>query len=699
MKRLIVLILCFAGWLAPLGAQSPAIFQMPQSQGPFPAILTEALNTPPSSKKYSQLLVNLIKDGKILYGTALNDYVDFVGDQLLKDYPQLQNQIHFFVALIPEVNAFALQNGVIVINAGLLAQVTNEAELAFVMAHEIAHISEHHEHMVVKRSKNKDYISKYLSYHQHSRVHEEEADRIGLAKFFANSNYSYDILDGIYDVLKYASLPFDNIPWPRNEVETNFYHFPDNYFLTNVSPISDMSGVMDTLSTHPNVEKRRAVAKAIASSLSNEGRLRFVQSEELFKMLNKQAKFICVDIFLQRHQYDKALYNTFVLQQQYPDDPFLAKTEVAAYYGGSKHKNNNSANSVFDSYREVEGEMQQVNHFYSKLTRNEWSVLALRKAWEANAKYPDDEYYPMVIKDLMSDIFVTEKMKYTDFCDYPQGIALEDIHDSVPAEQATADPNVSKYDRLNKNEQAKVLPDKKFKTVNYMLVDIHRDSSFYSLMNQAMSESVNEQILSAIVTPGLNNSKTMLVIPPTVRFYNGRNSERAKAADHYSDHLLKMMMRTTKKSNVEPVVVGSLTDKHPNTQYYNEVARWHRWLNDYDNADAMSMIYFTATDMEDIIDTVGGRNVCFASAVRKLDRHRSFNKYMYTIASLTNPIMIPIAAASYAIPLYDVRAQFVVVDVLNGKTQVAKRMSMNEASARTVMDNFIYTQLRSYLVH
>mgnify|MGYP006916306937 FL=1 len=61
--------------------------------------------------------------------------------------------------------------------------------------------------------------------------------------------------------------------------------------------------------------------------------------------------------------------------------------------------------------------------------------------------------------------------------------------------------------------------------------------------------------------------------------------------------------------------------------------------------------------------------------------------------------MIPIAAASYAIPLYDVRAQFVVVDVLNGKTQVAKRMSMNEASARTVMDNFIYTQLRSYLVH
>ena len=689
-----LIFLLWMGISSVLSAQSA--LNHPVSQGDFPPVLAEVLNTPQSSGNYNAMLEQWVKEGRILYGTSLNEYVDGIVDNLLVNHPQLAEQIHCFVALSADVNAYAFQNGIIIVNIGLIAQVSNEAELAFVLSHEIAHISEHHKHMVVKRSNKDNYIARYLKYHQYSREHENEADSVGLMKFYIHTAYSYDILDGVYDVLKYATLPFDNIPYPRTEVETDFYHFPDNYFLTNVNPISDLSGVTDTLSTHPNLEKRRAVAKALVASLPNADRKRFIQSEELFKEMNKQAKLICVDIFLQEHRYDKALYNSFVLKHQYPDEAFLDKAEVASFYGGSKHRLNSSSGVAYKPYRDVEGEMQQVNYFFSKLTRNEWSVLALRKAWQAHLKYPQDSYYQMVVNDIMTDIFVTEKMQYNDFCDYPQNVVIEDIQNDQPADTLTT---ASKYDRLNHASKAKVLPNPKFKTVNYMLVDIHSDSAFFSIMNSVVSDVVNEQILNAISQQGTNDTKTLMLIPPKVNFYNSKNVRKERASARYAEHLLKLMVRTVKHYDMVPVTVGVLSDKQCNTQQYNETASWQRWLNDYINAGAVSMIYYTSVDMEDIIDDTGVRYVCYTGVRRMTDSYHSWNRYLYTLSTLAYPIMLPFALGTYACPSYAVGAQFMMADIVTGKTKSANALHDETLSARVVLDDFIYTQLRSCLAH
>lgn len=44
----------------------------------------------------------------------------------------------------PAVNAFTFGGGLINVNAGLIARMENEAQLAFILAHEIAHVVEHH---------------------------------------------------------------------------------------------------------------------------------------------------------------------------------------------------------------------------------------------------------------------------------------------------------------------------------------------------------------------------------------------------------------------------------------------------------------------------------------------------------------------------------------------------------------------------
>jgi predicted Zn-dependent protease len=54
-------------------------------------------------------------------------------------------RFHFIVVREPTINAFALANGGIVVHSGLLAAVQNEAQLAMVLGHEIAHTNYRHQ--------------------------------------------------------------------------------------------------------------------------------------------------------------------------------------------------------------------------------------------------------------------------------------------------------------------------------------------------------------------------------------------------------------------------------------------------------------------------------------------------------------------------------------------------------------------------
>jgi len=120
-------------------------------------------------------------------------------------------------------------------------------------------------------------------------------------------------------------------------------------------------------------------------------------------------------------------------------------------------------------------------------------------------------------------------------------------------------------------------------------------------------------------------------------------------------------------------------------------------LTDYSNARAMSMIYHTAAELENYTDSVGSHHVCFVAAEHNFDTYNSYSKYIFLLATLSNPTMIPVAIANFCFPIREVRAQFVLADVATGKTQVSKGLGKSDASNRVILDNFVYNQLRSYL--
>ncbi|MBK1721597.1 M48 family metalloprotease [Thiocystis violacea] len=80
----------------------------------------------------------------VLDDPVLTDYVESLGRSLLAADSDASGNFTFFVIDEPVVNAFAGPGGYIGVYAGLILAAETESELAAVMAHEIAHVTQRH---------------------------------------------------------------------------------------------------------------------------------------------------------------------------------------------------------------------------------------------------------------------------------------------------------------------------------------------------------------------------------------------------------------------------------------------------------------------------------------------------------------------------------------------------------------------------
>src|SRR5437867_1766816 len=83
----------------------------------------------------------------------LTRYVNLVGRAVALTCDRPEIAYHFAILNHDSINAFAAPGGYVFVTRGLLGQVRNEAELAAVLGHEIAHISQKHILEVIQRSK------------------------------------------------------------------------------------------------------------------------------------------------------------------------------------------------------------------------------------------------------------------------------------------------------------------------------------------------------------------------------------------------------------------------------------------------------------------------------------------------------------------------------------------------------------------
>jgi beta-barrel assembly-enhancing protease len=82
--------------------------------------------------------------GLVLEDPEVSDYIQQVGHSISSHAEEGQHQFNYAVIKDPVINAFAMPGGFIMINSGLFLATSNENELAGVLAHETAHVTQRH---------------------------------------------------------------------------------------------------------------------------------------------------------------------------------------------------------------------------------------------------------------------------------------------------------------------------------------------------------------------------------------------------------------------------------------------------------------------------------------------------------------------------------------------------------------------------
>jgi predicted Zn-dependent protease len=113
----------------------------------LPDIGSAANATVTISEEYrvGAMIVRQLRDqNKIVEDPEIQEYVQGVGTRVSSQAQEGQHRFTFFVVRDPGINAFALPGGFIGVNQGLILATANESELASVLAHEVAHVTQRH---------------------------------------------------------------------------------------------------------------------------------------------------------------------------------------------------------------------------------------------------------------------------------------------------------------------------------------------------------------------------------------------------------------------------------------------------------------------------------------------------------------------------------------------------------------------------
>jgi beta-barrel assembly-enhancing protease len=99
-------------------------------------------------KEYSQMVDSSVK---LVQDPVITEYVNRIGQNIVRNSDA---KVPFTIKVIDagEVNAFALLGGFFYVNSGLILVADEEAELAGVMAHEVAHVAARHAMRQMTRS-------------------------------------------------------------------------------------------------------------------------------------------------------------------------------------------------------------------------------------------------------------------------------------------------------------------------------------------------------------------------------------------------------------------------------------------------------------------------------------------------------------------------------------------------------------------
>ncbi|MGI9204080.1 MAG: beta-barrel assembly-enhancing protease [Woeseiaceae bacterium] len=138
-KKFAVLLLC-TGLTLAAGAPAAEV-NLPDIGSPADAVLSKS----DEARLGGAIMQQIRASGDLVEDPQITEYINEVGHRLAAQAnADGHHEFSFFVIDNPVINAFALPGGYIGVHTGLLEATRNEDELAGVLAHEVAHVTQRH---------------------------------------------------------------------------------------------------------------------------------------------------------------------------------------------------------------------------------------------------------------------------------------------------------------------------------------------------------------------------------------------------------------------------------------------------------------------------------------------------------------------------------------------------------------------------
>lgn len=328
----------------------------------------------------NQMDVALQKQGALYGDPELDAYLQSLIDKL---FPDFEGKMRIRAIKDPNLNAFAMANGSLYINTGMLARLNNEAELAAVLGHEGIHFTDRHVIQGMRQQKKTAVlvnmvamtgyglvgsmvgVSSVLGY---SRSTEAEADVRGFER----------MLEAGYDVKSVA----DSFARFAREIDAR-----------------DEKGV-GFFATHPSMEAR-ASAFATMARLSPKGGRTF---DDRFLTRTYEARMDALEALAERGEVDALIH---ILETE--DRLHLFPIE-ARYYLGEGYRKRNEEGDMEKAealYRELASPGEQYGPAFGRLgfilmqrNENEAALTHFKRYLELTPEAKDKAYIENYIETL-----------------------------------------------------------------------------------------------------------------------------------------------------------------------------------------------------------------------------------------------------------------------------------------------------------
>jgi predicted Zn-dependent protease len=129
--------------------------KLPDMGSPADAVLS----TNDEARIGRAIMRDIRNSGMVVEDPLVNEYINEVGNKVAAQTNEGDHDFTFFVIEDHRINAFALPGGYIGIHTGLLEATRSEDELAGVLAHEIAHVTQRHIARAVHASSRQSILS------------------------------------------------------------------------------------------------------------------------------------------------------------------------------------------------------------------------------------------------------------------------------------------------------------------------------------------------------------------------------------------------------------------------------------------------------------------------------------------------------------------------------------------------------------